>query len=45
MDARGFASAHGRTWAEPARWSRLDLVVVVVGLMLGLVAPAAAVLL
>jgi energy-coupling factor transport system permease protein len=42
MDARGFASAHDRTWAEPATWSRLDRAVVVVGLALGLVAPIAA---
>jgi len=44
MDARGFASAHDRTWAEPASWSRLDRAVVVAGLALGLVAPAAALL-
>lgn len=24
MDARGFATAHGRTWADPAPWTRLD---------------------
>lgn len=24
MDARGFADADGRTWAEPATWTRLD---------------------
>jgi energy-coupling factor transporter transmembrane protein EcfT len=45
MDARGFASAHDRTWAEPANWSRLDRAVVAVGLALGSVAPAAALLL
>jgi energy-coupling factor transporter transmembrane protein EcfT len=45
MDARGFASAHHRTWAEPADWSRLDRMVVMAGLALGLVAPVAAVLL
>jgi energy-coupling factor transporter transmembrane protein EcfT len=45
MDARGFASAGDRTWAEPASWSRLDRAVVVVGLALGLVAPIAALLL
>jgi energy-coupling factor transporter transmembrane protein EcfT len=39
MDARGFASAHDRTWAEPATWTRLDVLVVFVGLLLGLVAP------
>ena len=42
MDARGFASAHHRTWAEPASWSRVDRAVVVAGLALGLVAPVAA---
>lgn len=45
MDARGFASAHDRTWAEPATWTRLDRGVVISGLVLGLVAPVAAVLL
>ncbi|MGA8986901.1 energy-coupling factor transporter transmembrane component T family protein [Aeromicrobium sp.] len=24
MDSRGFATAHDRTWAEPAPWTRLD---------------------
>ncbi len=42
MDARGFATAHNRTWAEPARWSRVDRGVVLAALALGLVAPAAA---
>lgn len=41
MDARGFAAAQGRTWAEPATWSRLDVSVVSAGLVLGLVAPIA----
>jgi energy-coupling factor transporter transmembrane protein EcfT len=41
MDARGFASAHERTWAEAADWTRLDVGVVVAGLALGLVAPVA----
>ena len=45
MDARGFASAHDRTWAEAATWTRLDRAVVVAGLALGLVAPLAALLL
>lgn len=45
MDARGFASAHNRTWAEPASWTRLDRGVVAVGFALGLVAPLAAALL
>jgi energy-coupling factor transporter transmembrane protein EcfT len=40
MDARGFATAHDRTWAEPADWTRLDVEVVAVGLLLALVAPA-----
>jgi energy-coupling factor transport system permease protein len=44
MDARGFASAHDRTWAEPASWSRVDRAVVLAGLALGLVAPVASVL-
>ena len=38
MDARGFATAHDRTWAEPATWSRTDVLVLVVGLLLALVA-------
>ena len=41
MDARGFATAHHRTWAEPADWTRLDVAVVLVGLSLGAVAPVA----
>ncbi len=43
MDARGFASAHDRTWAEPANWTRLDRAVVGTGLVLGCVAPVAAI--
>ena len=39
MDARGFATAHERTWAEPATWTRLDRAVVAAGLLLGSVAP------
>lgn len=35
MDARGFADADRRTWAEPATWSRLDLVAVAVSVGLG----------
>ncbi|MEL7974457.1 energy-coupling factor transporter transmembrane component T [Isoptericola sp. F-RaC21] len=31
MDARGFAGAHRRTWAEPAPWSRTDSAVLAVG--------------
>jgi energy-coupling factor transport system permease protein len=44
MDARGFASAHDRTWAEPAAWTRLDAAVVAVAFLLGAVAPVAAAL-
>lgn len=36
MDARGFATAQRRTWAEPAPWSRLDVAVAVVGAVVGL---------
>jgi energy-coupling factor transport system permease protein len=35
MDARGFATAQGRTWAEPAPWTRLDLAGVTVAVLLG----------
>lgn len=45
MDARGFATAHDRTWARGATWTRLDRAVVVTALMLGSVAPVAAMLL
>ncbi len=41
MDARGFATAHDRTWAEPATWTRLDVVGVAVALLLGAAAPVA----
>jgi energy-coupling factor transporter transmembrane protein EcfT len=44
MDARGFATAHDRTWAEPATWTRPDVSVVVAGLALALVAPVATLL-
>jgi energy-coupling factor transport system permease protein len=44
MDARGFATAHERTWAEPATWTRLDRAVVATGLLLGSVAPIATLL-
>jgi energy-coupling factor transport system permease protein len=33
MDARGFGSAHRRTWAEPAPWQRRDTLVVAAGLV------------
>jgi energy-coupling factor transport system ATP-binding protein len=32
MDARGFAGARHRTWAEPTRWTAADTVLVVLGL-------------
>ena len=44
MDARGFAAAHDRTWAEPARWVRLDMVVVALAAALGSVPVVAALL-
>ncbi len=37
MDARGFADAHDRTWAEPATWSRADTVGFVATTALGAV--------
>lgn len=37
MDARGFATAHRRTWAEPATWTRLDLAAALLGLLLAAV--------
>ena len=44
MDARGFADAHDRTWAEPAPWTRLDLIGLAVAIALGAVAPILTVL-
>lgn len=44
MDARGFADAHERTWAEPAHWTRLDAMGVALAVALGAVAPILAVL-
>ena len=35
MDARGFATAQHRTWAEPAPWTRLDIAGLVVAFLLG----------
>lgn len=35
MDARGFATAHDRTWAEPAPWTRLDRAALVVAALIG----------
>lgn len=43
MDARGFADAHDRTWAEPAPWTRLDLMGLFAAIALGAVAPILAV--
>lgn len=37
LDARGFASASHRTWAEPAPWTLLDVAVVTGGLALAAV--------
>ena len=37
MDARGFATAHGRTWALAAPWARCDVVAIVVAAALGAV--------
>lgn len=34
MDARGFATAHERTWAEPAPWSRSDTALLGLGVAL-----------
>lgn len=41
MDARGFATAHRRTWAEPAPWTRLDSAGLAAAVLLGAV-PALA---
>lgn len=37
MDARGFATASNRTWADPAPWRRIDWICVVGAVALGLV--------
>jgi energy-coupling factor transport system permease protein len=37
MDARGFATAQGRTWALPAPWTRVDVLAIVVAIGLGAV--------
>lgn len=42
MDARGFATAQQRTWAEPAPWTRLDVGWLAGAFLLGAVAPVAA---
>lgn len=39
MDARGFADAQRRTWAEPATWNRADVLGLVAATALALVAP------
>lgn len=41
MDARGFATAHSRTWAEPSPWRRRDTVVVTVAVLVTIVLPVA----
>jgi energy-coupling factor transport system ATP-binding protein len=33
MDARGFAGARRRTWAEPSRWRKADTLLVLVGVL------------
>ncbi len=35
MDARGFAGAHHRSWAEPSRWRRADSILLAIGLAVG----------
>lgn len=42
MDARGFAGAHRRTWAEPPTWRRRDSALVTVGALIALVPLVAA---
>ncbi|MDA3629890.1 energy-coupling factor transporter transmembrane component T [Saccharopolyspora sp. WRP15-2] len=37
MDARGFAHAHRRTWAEPAPWTRTDTTVLLLGALVATV--------
>lgn len=44
MDARGFATAQHRTWAEPAPWTGLDRIGLVLAFALGAVAPVLALL-
>ncbi|MFC6706455.1 energy-coupling factor transporter transmembrane component T family protein [Flexivirga alba] len=41
MDARGFATAHRRTFAEPSPWQRRDTVVVVIAMLVTIALPAA----
>ena len=33
MDARGFAAAHRRSWAQPAPWHRADTVLLVLAVL------------
>lgn len=40
MDARGFAGAHRRTWAEPSRWAAADTVLALAGLALAMLPVA-----
>ena len=44
MEARGFGAAGRRTWARPARWGGREWVVTVLGLVVGLIAMASAIL-
>lgn len=37
MDARGFARAHRRTWAEPAQWTPTDTALLLLGIALSAV--------
>lgn len=41
MDARGFATAQSRTWAEPSPWRRRDTVTVIVAVLVTIALPAA----
>lgn len=41
MDARGFATAHRRTWAKPSPWTRRDTAVVVLALVVTIALPLA----
>jgi energy-coupling factor transporter transmembrane protein EcfT len=41
MDARGFATAHRRTWALPSPWHRLDTVIVVAAIVVTIGIPLA----
>lgn len=41
MDARGFAAAQSRTWAEPTPWRRRDTAIVAVAVLVTIVLPLA----